>query len=60
MHNKNGQVKLLPSETETKINVHITKMNNKKLTDITKELDVGDCIEINYIKIIWEVYCELT
>ena len=52
MHNKNGQVKLLPSETETKINVHITKMKNKKLTDITKKLDVGDCIEINYIKII--------
>ena len=56
---QNGQVKLLSSETETKINVYVTKIGNKKQIDITKELDIGDYIKINYMKIIWEVYCQL-
>ena len=59
MHSKNGQVKLLSSGTDTKINVHVTKLDNKKQTHITEELDVGGYIEISYMKIIWEVYCEL-
>ena len=52
MHSKNGQVKLLSSGTDTKINVHVTKLDNKKQTHITEELDVGGYIEISYMKII--------